>query len=74
MNNKAQNAETSQQVIGANELVAQCIEASRMQGMPEWASHHAMPTHVLKHAGNAVVVPLARELGRQLGAILAART
>lgn len=49
-------------------------EASRMQGMPEWASHHAMPTHALKHAGNAVAVPLARELGRQLGAILAART
>lgn len=44
-------------------------EASRMQGMPEWASHHAMPTHALKHAGNAVAVPLARELGRQLGQI-----
>jgi DNA (cytosine-5)-methyltransferase 1 len=49
-------------------------EACRMQGMPEWASHHVLPTHALKHAGNAVAVPLVRELGRQLGAILAART
>ena len=49
-------------------------EASRLQGMPEWASHHPTTSHALKHAGNAVAVPVARELGRQLGAILAART
>ena len=49
-------------------------EAARMQGMPEWAKHHALPSHALKHAGNAVAVPLARELGRQLAAILTART
>lgn len=49
-------------------------EASRLQGMPEWASHHPTTTHALMHAGNAVAVPVARELGRQLGAILAART
>ena len=49
-------------------------EAGRMQGMPEWAKHHALPSHALRHAGNAVAVPLARELGRQLGAVLAART
>ena len=49
-------------------------EAARMQGMPEWAKHHPLPSHALKHAGNAVAVPLARELGRQLGAILAVRT
>ena len=45
-------------------------EAARMQGMPEWANHHPLPSHALKHAGNAVAVPVARELGRQLGAIL----
>jgi DNA (cytosine-5)-methyltransferase 1 len=49
-------------------------EAARMQGMPEWAAHHPVEGHALKHAGNAVAVPVARELGRQLGAILAART
>lgn len=45
-------------------------EAYRMQGMPEWAAHHPVTTHALKHAGNAVAVPVARELGRQLAAIL----
>ena len=48
-------------------------EANRMQGMPEWAAHHPLPTHALKHAGNAVAVPVARELGRQLGQILGKR-
>lgn len=48
-------------------------EAYRMQGMPEWATHHATTSHALKHAGNAVAVPVARELGRQLGAILGRR-
>jgi len=48
-------------------------EAYRMQGMPEWAAHHAVTSHALKHAGNAVAVPVARELGRQLGAILGNR-
>lgn len=41
-------------------------EAGRMQGLPEWAAHHPVATHALRHAGNAVAVPLARELGRQL--------
>jgi DNA (cytosine-5)-methyltransferase 1 len=45
-------------------------EACRMQGMPEWAAHHPTTSHALKHAGNAVAVPVARELGRQLAAIL----
>lgn len=49
-------------------------EAGRMQGLPEWAAHHPVTTHALKHAGNAVAVPLARELGRQLAAHLACRT
>lgn len=49
-------------------------EASRMQGLPEWAAHHPVPTHALRHAGNAVAVPLARELGRQLAAHLVRRT
>lgn len=48
-------------------------EASRMQGMPEWAAHHPTTSHALKHAGNAVAVPVARELGRQLGQILEKR-
>jgi site-specific DNA-cytosine methylase len=49
-------------------------EANRMQGMPEWAAHHPLTTHALKHAGNAVAIPVARELGRQLGAILGRRS
>ena len=49
-------------------------EAYRMQGMPEWAAHHPTHSHALKHAGNAVAVPVARELGRQLGAILGRRS
>lgn len=49
-------------------------EAGRMQGLPEWAAHHPVTTHALRHAGNAVAVPLARELGRQLAAHLVRRT
>ena len=48
-------------------------EASRLQGMPEWALHHPTTSHALKHAGNAVAVPVARELGRQLAQILGKR-
>lgn len=48
-------------------------EAARMQGMPEWAAHHPVTGHALKHAGNAVAVPVARELGRQLAQILGKR-
>lgn len=48
-------------------------EANRMQGMPEWAAHHPLTTHALKHAGNAVAIPVTRELGRQLGQILGKR-
>jgi DNA (cytosine-5)-methyltransferase 1 len=48
-------------------------EAYRMQGMPEWAAHHLTTSHALRHAGNAVAVPVARELGRQLGQILGKR-
>ena len=45
-------------------------EAYRMQGMPEWAALHSVTSHALKHAGNAVAVPVARELGRQLASLL----
>ena len=45
-------------------------EACRMQGLPEWAEHHPTHRQAMKHAGNAVAVPLARELVRRLGAIL----
>jgi DNA (cytosine-5)-methyltransferase 1 len=48
-------------------------EASRMQGLPEWAEVHPVMTHAMKHAGNAVAVPVARELGRQLGQIFGKR-
>jgi DNA (cytosine-5)-methyltransferase 1 len=41
-------------------------EAGRMQGLPEWAVHHAVKTHACKHAGNAVAIPLVRELVRPL--------
>lgn len=45
-------------------------EAARLQGLPEWAEVHPVQTHAMRHAGNAVAVPLARELVRQLGAVL----
>lgn len=48
-------------------------EAARMQGLPEWAVHHPVPKHALKHAGNAVAVPLVIALGRQLGKIFETR-
>lgn len=48
-------------------------EASRLQGLPEWAAHHPVKGHALKHAGNAVAVPVARELGRQLAQLLGNR-
>lgn len=48
-------------------------EAARMQGLPEWAQLHPVAGHAMKHAGNAVAVPVARELGRQLGQILGKR-
>ena len=49
-------------------------EACRMQGLPEWAHHHPVHSHAMRHAGNAVAVPMARELFRQLGAILGNRS
>ena len=45
-------------------------EASRMQGLPEWAVHHSIKTHACKHAGNAVAIPLVRELVRPLATAL----
>lgn len=45
-------------------------EAYRMQGMPEWAEHHPDDRQAMRHAGNGVAVPLARELIRGLGSIL----
>jgi len=45
-------------------------EAGRMQGLPEWAVHHAVKTHACKHAGNAVAIPLVRELVRPLSRAL----
>lgn len=41
-------------------------EAGRMQGFPEWAFHHSVKTHAWRHAGNAVAIPLVRELARAL--------
>lgn len=48
-------------------------EACRMQGLPDWAAHHPVIGHALRHAGNAVAVPVARELGRQLAGLLGAQ-
>jgi DNA (cytosine-5)-methyltransferase 1 len=45
-------------------------EACRMQGLPEWAIHHSIKTHACKHAGNAVAIPLVRELARNLASTL----
>lgn len=45
-------------------------EACCMQGLPEWAEQHPTHRQAMKHAGNVVAVPLARELVRQRGAIL----
>lgn len=41
-------------------------EAARMQGMPEWACQHAVHRHAMRHAGNAIAVPLARALACSL--------
>lgn len=48
-------------------------EACRMQGLPEWACHHPVHSHAMRHAGNAVAVPMARELFRQLAPIFKTR-
>lgn len=48
-------------------------EACRMQGLPEWAHHHPVHRHAMRHAGNAVAVPMARELFRQLAPIFETR-
>ena len=48
-------------------------EAGRMQGLPEWARLHPVAGQAMKHAGNAVAVPVARELGRQLRQIFGKR-
>jgi DNA (cytosine-5)-methyltransferase 1 len=45
-------------------------EACRMQGLPEWAEHHPERRDALRHAGNAVAVPVACALIEQLGAVL----
>ena len=45
-------------------------EACRMQGIPEWAEHHTTHKRAMQHAGNAVAVPVARELGRSISAAL----
>ena len=44
-------------------------EALRMQGFPEWVSPHPTESHALRHAGNAVAVPLARAIAAGLGAM-----
>ena len=44
-------------------------EALRMQGFPEWVSAHPTESHALRHAGNAVAVPLARAIAAGLGAM-----
>ncbi len=49
-------------------------EACRMQGLPEWTRHHTNTRTALKHAGNAVAVPMVRELGRQLATVLQPRS
>ena len=46
-------------------------EACRMQGIPEWAAHHPTHKRAMQHAGNAVAVPVVRELGRSIGLALA---
>lgn len=63
-------AKTSIYAINGNARALTPREACRMQGLPEWATHHVTKTHAYKHAGNAVAVPIARELARNLAAIL----
>lgn len=45
-------------------------EAARMQGMPEWAKQHEVHRHAMRHAGNAIALPLAREVGRAVATLL----
>ena len=45
-------------------------EACRLQGQPEWAAHHHVHIHAMRHAGNAIATPLAREIGRNVESLL----
>ena len=57
---------------GARALTSR--EACRMQGVPNWAQHHPNWTTAMGHAGNAVAVSIARELGRQIAGCLSRRS
>ena len=60
-------------LIGRRARPLSSREAFRMQGFPEWASPHPVESHALRHAGNAVAVPLARALAASLAAHLTLR-
>lgn len=45
-------------------------EAYRMQGVPEWATIHPVRKHAMRHAGNAVALPIAREFARLAAVVL----
>jgi len=49
-------------------------EACRMQGLPEWFEHDQNLARAQQQAGNALALPLFRELGRQLASVLTTRT
>jgi DNA (cytosine-5)-methyltransferase 1 len=67
-------AKTGVYLVGTKARALTPREACRLQGLPEWAQHHPVASHALLHAGNAVAVPVARELGRQLRSILGSRS
>lgn len=62
--------QTSVYSVNGNARALTPREAGRMQGLPEWAVHHSVKTHACKHAGNAVAIPLVRELVRPLAKTL----
>lgn len=64
---KAQHSEAIRVRGGARPLTPR--EAARMQGLPEWAVVHANRRQAMRHAGNAVAVPVARELARGLAMV-----
>ena len=57
-------------LIGSKARALTPREALRMQGFPEWFEHHPVHGHAMKQAGNAVSVPLFRELARNLAHLI----
>jgi DNA (cytosine-5)-methyltransferase 1 len=69
--NSGGRGQTSTYYINGDARTLTSREACRMQGLPDWAVHHSNTRQARKHAGNAVGIPLVRELMRPLASALA---